>query len=122
MIERVQGFMPAQMHVVLGDNIQVSFSVSEFIYTQRPLVRGWSSSLPKPSTELLPCAHCSLCRWQERCKAQWEATDHLSLVAGITGSQIAQQHAKFSAYGPRGGPFDEAAIRAAVRSFASGCR
>jgi hypothetical protein len=37
-------------------------------------------------------------------------------------SQIAQQHAKFSAYGPRGGPFDEAAIRAAARSFASGCR
>jgi hypothetical protein len=37
-------------------------------------------------------------------------------------SQIAQQNAKSSAYGPRGGPFDEAAIRAAVQSFASGCR
>jgi hypothetical protein len=37
-------------------------------------------------------------------------------------SQVAQQNAKFSAYGPRGGPFDEAAIRAAVQSFASGCR
>ena len=46
------------------------------------------------------------------------------LAPGIRGcivSQIAQQHAKVSAYGPRGGPFDEAAVRAAVRSFASGC-
>lgn len=43
-------------------------------------------------------------------------------IRGCIVSQIAQQHAKFSAYGPRGGPFDEAAIRAAVRSFASGCR
>jgi hypothetical protein len=47
------------------------------------------------------------------------------LAPGIRGcivSQIAQQQARFSAYGQRGGPFDEAAIRAAVRSFASGCR
>jgi hypothetical protein len=43
-------------------------------------------------------------------------------IRGCIVSQIAQQHARFSAYGPRGGPFDEAAIRAAVRSFASGCQ
>jgi hypothetical protein len=51
--------------------------------------------------------------------------DFQQLSPGMRGcivSQIAQQHARFSAYGPRGGPFDEAAIRAAVRSFASGCR
>jgi hypothetical protein len=43
-------------------------------------------------------------------------------VRGCIVSQIAQQQAKFGAYGPRHGPFDEPAIRAAARSFASGCR
>lgn len=40
---------------------------------------------------------------------------------GCVISKIADQHAHYSAYGPKGGPYDEAAIRAAVLSFISAC-
>jgi hypothetical protein len=41
---------------------------------------------------------------------------------GCIVSNIAQQQAHHLAYGPRGGPYDEAAVRAAVLSFASSCQ
>jgi hypothetical protein len=40
---------------------------------------------------------------------------------GCIISQIAEQHAKYSMYGPKGGPYDNAAIKAAAASFASSC-
>jgi hypothetical protein len=35
-----------------------------------------------------PRPHCEICRWRRHCDAKWRADDHLSLVAGITKSQI----------------------------------
>src|SRR5262249_54805240 len=35
-----------------------------------------------------PCGHCPTCRWRGRCEADWEAADHLTLVANITRHQI----------------------------------
>ena len=35
-----------------------------------------------------PRPHCEICRWRRRCEATWRADDHLSLVAGISKSQI----------------------------------
>src|SRR4029077_16107990 len=35
-----------------------------------------------------PCSHCAFCRWKEACESEWEATDHLSLVANINRTQI----------------------------------
>ena len=35
-----------------------------------------------------PCGHCRTCRWSDRCEADWEAADHLTLVANITRNQI----------------------------------
>ena len=35
-----------------------------------------------------PCSHCNFCQWQDGCKAQWEADDHLSLVANSQRSQM----------------------------------
>jgi len=40
---------------------------------------------------------------------------------GCVISKIAEQHAHYSAYGPKGGPYVTAAIQAAVDSFASSC-
>ena len=36
-----------------------------------------------------PKPFCEVCRWQERCDAKRHADDHLSLVAGISKTQIA---------------------------------
>lgn len=41
---------------------------------------------------------------------------------GCIVSKIAGQQARFSAYGPHGGPYDESAVRAAVLSYASLCQ
>ena len=43
-------------------------------------------------------------------------------VRGCIIGQIAEQQARYWAYGPQGGPYDSAAIQAAARSFAAGCR
>jgi len=41
---------------------------------------------------------------------------------GCIVSKIAEQQARFSTYGPQGGPYDERAIRAATLSFSALCR
>ena len=35
-----------------------------------------------------PCGHCTYCRWNGTCTAQWEKDDHLSLVANLQHSQL----------------------------------
>jgi hypothetical protein len=40
---------------------------------------------------------------------------------GCIIAKVAEQHAQYSAYGPKGGPYDEPAIRAATLSFSSAC-
>jgi uncharacterized protein len=46
----------------------------------------------EPPTEFYPepVDHCDVCRWREKCEQQRRADDHLSLVAGITKTQIAE--------------------------------
>ena len=40
-----------------------------------------------PVTAPEPVEHCGVCRWSEKCRAQWRAEDDLSLVAGLTSRQ-----------------------------------
>jgi predicted RecB family nuclease len=40
-----------------------------------------------PATSPDPVKMCGLCRWRDNCQEQWETTDSLSLVAGISRSQ-----------------------------------
>jgi uncharacterized protein len=35
-----------------------------------------------------PKPHCEICRWRWRCEAKWREDDHLTLVAGISKSQV----------------------------------
>jgi uncharacterized protein len=37
-----------------------------------------------------PKPHCEICRWRRHCDAKWRADDHLTLVARISKSQIAE--------------------------------
>ena len=37
-----------------------------------------------------PNPHCEICRWRLQCDAKWRQDDHLSFVAGISKSQIAE--------------------------------
>jgi predicted RecB family nuclease len=37
-----------------------------------------------------PKPHCEICRWRSKCEAKWRQDDHLTLVAGISKSQIGE--------------------------------
>lgn len=85
-----QGVMPQLIHIVLGDGSSVALPLSDFQYYfelagQR--LEQFADHPPEISAGQ-PCSHCSQCRWRDRCEAEWEAADHLSLVANITRGQM----------------------------------
>jgi len=81
---------PTKMHMQLGNNERVPLRVADFLHyhsiAQRRL-ETFANQPPKVSTAE-PCGHCRTCRWLGRCEADWEAADHLTLVANITRHQI----------------------------------
>jgi predicted RecB family nuclease len=85
----IQGIEPPRMHVVLGDGTEVSLRTST-VRHYYGIARGrFELFVGAPSaTAAEPCGHCEFCRWKETCEAEWEATEHLSLVANINRSQI----------------------------------
>ena len=90
MVALQQGHLPEKMHLVLGDQSEVSLLVKDFIHYSRYAAArlGKFQSLTKRETAPEPCGHCLYCKWKERCEKEWETTDHLSLIARISKSQI----------------------------------
>jgi predicted RecB family nuclease len=90
-----QGVAPAHMHIVLGDNTVATVRVAEihsYFEAARQRLERFVDPLPEISTGE-PCSHCAQCRWSEHCEAEWEKTDHLSLIANITRSQTGKLEA-----------------------------
>ena len=89
-----QGQAPTEMHLALGgvQGQTVSFRVADYAAYYRMVagefeaVLGATPDYP-PVTAPEPVEHCGVCRWSERCSAQWRAADDLSLVAGLTARQ-----------------------------------
>jgi uncharacterized protein len=90
LLASTQGVMPAFMHLVLGDGRQLEFRTAEFNHYYVGARQRFEHFSTKPPIHSYPqpCRHCSLCRWRDRCDAQWTADDHLHLVADISRSQI----------------------------------
>lgn len=88
-----QGVPPQMMHVVLGDRSNRAFRCADYMHYFNALQHRFLSRVEAmsggtaASTYPLPCSHCDLCHWRDRCQAQLLADDHLSQVAGITGIQ-----------------------------------
>lgn len=86
------GQMPHHMHIELGNGKRESFRVADYIYYFRQLLERFQTFVaiypegvpPYP----IPCDHCSLCHWRDRCAERRVADDHLSAVANITRQQI----------------------------------
>jgi predicted RecB family nuclease len=84
-LARLQGVRPERMHVVLGSGVTESFRVDDFAAYYRAVKARYEAAVigPPRATYPDPVDHCSVCRWQDVCKARRREDDHLSLVAGM---------------------------------------
>lgn len=83
-----QGVAPPNLHVVLGSGLTATVRTADvrfYAEVGRRRFEGFASAPPPSSAE--PCGHCTFCRWSMACKAEWDASEHLSLVANITATQ-----------------------------------
>ncbi|GAB5499054.1 MAG: TM0106 family RecB-like putative nuclease [Pseudohongiellaceae bacterium] len=92
LLEKLQGFRPAHMHVVMpGSNFEPeTYRTDEYWAYFRLLERELESFIQEPTeTYPEPVSHCDYCAWWGECESRRRADDHLSYVAGINSSQIA---------------------------------
>jgi predicted RecB family nuclease len=88
-LARVTGREPAFMHVVLGSGLRDSYRPGDFMaYYRRVKQRFLEFVADPPETYPLPVSHCQICDFRERCVAQWERDDHLTLVARLGRNQV----------------------------------
>jgi predicted RecB family nuclease len=89
-VGRIQDRAPAHMHLVLGDDTRETFATRDYdAYYRRIRDRFVDfAAAGARDTEPYPCEHCAICVWRERCEAEWQERDHLSLVAGIRRNQV----------------------------------
>lgn len=92
LLSDISGQLPHVMHVQLGSGKRETFRVADYIYYYRQLlnrleeyVAGYPNMTPPYP---MPCNHCSLCPWRDKCDAKRVEDDHLSAVANISRQQI----------------------------------
>ena len=90
MLAEVQGSVPRNMYVVLGDGRKETFIVADYFRYYRQLKQRFLSWTSETVRESYPekCGRCGMCRWRDICTDQWEQDDHLNRVASINKSQI----------------------------------
>jgi uncharacterized protein len=88
LLARIQKREPEQAHLELGDGSRFSVDLAGVSDYARHARRRLETFLQDPGeTRPQPVAGCGLCRWRSTCRAGWEATDSLTLVAGISAGQ-----------------------------------
>ncbi|MGY2733603.1 TM0106 family RecB-like putative nuclease [Sphingomonas sp. UYP23] len=88
-LAREQGATPEMMHVVLGDGGMASVRVDAVAHYFSFARERFLANAARPTlvSTGAPCGHCTFCRWATACDAEWEAANHLSIVAGMTRGQ-----------------------------------
>lgn len=88
-LEAVQGRTPERIHIVLGDRSIASFRFADYAAYFRAVRSRFDTAVASASRVTYPerVEHCQVCRWSERCTAQWRTDDHLSFVAGLGRGQ-----------------------------------
>ena len=95
MLKEAQGTMPRKMVVVLGDQSEVSYRVSDYVHYFADLKDRFETLVANPPTTYPdPCSYCDSCHWRDRCDAQRLQDDHLWQVANINKSQILKLQAQ----------------------------
>ncbi len=85
----VQGVLPEQAHIELGDGTRATLRLADYAhYARAARARLEAFVAETPETRPEPCADCSLCRWSDHCAQVWKAEDNLFTLANITRAQV----------------------------------
>lgn len=95
LLAKAQGRVPESMHVVTpaSDFKLISYRTADYAAYYRQVKRALQRTLAAQVSAVTypePREHCDICRWRVECETRRRADDHLSLVAGISGTQIAE--------------------------------
>lgn len=90
LLKKVQGVMPLQMYVVLGNKTEAPFYCADYAAYFNALVTRFELHVHNSQAHTYPnpCKRCDLCHWRDRCENQRIQDDHLSQVAGILKTQV----------------------------------
>jgi predicted RecB family nuclease len=94
-LDRLQGHLPEQLTVLLGNGKRDKYRTDDFAAYVRAL-RGHANqtiSQGLADTYPLPCSHCGICGYRRACEQRRIADDHLSLVAGLRRDHVARLQA-----------------------------
>jgi uncharacterized protein len=94
LLAEVQGVVPEQAHVELGDGKRATIRLADVAaYARRVRARLEAFVAAPAPTRPVPCADCPLCRWREQCAARLAEEDSLFRVANVTRRQVAKLEA-----------------------------
>jgi predicted RecB family nuclease len=84
----IQGQLPDKLHVVIGTGEQVTIPLSDVRFYAARLASRLEGFIAVPwQTSPEPVEACPRCPWRDLCEAQYDATDSLVRLAGITRQQ-----------------------------------
>lgn len=100
-LERLQGCTPDFGYIVYGDGEEQRFRLNDYMAYYRHLKATFLRFAADETFEQMDDArhypvkvkHCSICPWNESCKAKRESDDHLSLVAWMRRDQVSKLEA-----------------------------
>lgn len=91
LLAEIQGRMPDKAHVLLGNGERASYRLEEYADSAIQLTERLEHFIDKPSaTRPVPCSFCTFCRWREHCAGEWQESDSLFQITGITKNQVAK--------------------------------
>ncbi len=94
LVAEVQDRTPERAYIELGTGERAGFRLSQYADYARLARDRLERFVHKPAkTRPVPCSHCEMCRWRERCAAEWRDSDSVFLIAGISRSQVAKLEA-----------------------------
>jgi predicted RecB family nuclease len=96
LVAKLQGRMPAEMHVALGGSGRnvASHRLDDYLAYYRSVKARFLAATSPDQTPTFPLpvvpepvSHCEVCRWQPYCAGLRREADHLSLVASMRSDQ-----------------------------------
>ena len=89
LLANMQGAYPQHMHLMLGNRVERSFRVQDYLHYYRRLRQRFDAFLAnRPATSPEQCDQCSVCDWRERCAGEWLEADHLNQIANASKQNI----------------------------------